>query len=117
MYIDIVSNEQDIPINIINLLLLRTQGILDVRRCTFFKGYYPTYTLEGFDLTTHSSSLNGDRRRLCIPLDHAARGQFFKTSVGANTRVGANSAECHSCIGASSPHRRKNPFKKLSPGR
>jgi hypothetical protein len=44
------------------------------------------------------------------------RGQFFKTSVGANSRIGANSAECHHCIGASSPRRRENPFKKLASG-
>jgi hypothetical protein len=35
-------------------------------------------------------------------------GQFFKTSIGAN------SAECHRCIGASSPRRHENPFKKLA---
>jgi hypothetical protein len=39
-----------------------------------------------------------------------ARGQFFKTSVGANLCVGANSAKCHHCVGVSSLRRRKNLF-------
>jgi hypothetical protein len=38
----------------------------------------------------------------------------FKTSVGANSRVGDNSAECHRCVGASSPRSRENLFKKLA---
>jgi hypothetical protein len=42
------------------------------------------------------------------------RPVFFKTSVGANSRVGTNSAECHHCVGVSLPRRRKNPFKKLA---
>jgi hypothetical protein len=44
------------------------------------------------------------------------RGQVFKTSIGANSRVVGNSAKCHRCVGASSPRRRKNPFKKLASG-
>jgi hypothetical protein len=38
----------------------------------------------------------------------------FKTSIGAYLRIGANSAKCHHCVGASSLCRRKNPFKKLA---
>jgi hypothetical protein len=39
----------------------------------------PTYTLAGFDLTTHSSSLLGGRRRRYYILDHAAKARksFF----------------------------------------
>jgi hypothetical protein len=43
-------------------------------------------------------------------------GQFFKTRVGPNSHVGANSAKCHRCVGASSPRRRERSFKKLATG-
>jgi hypothetical protein len=56
-------------------------------------------------------------------VEMVVRGQFFKTSVGANSRVGANFARrCqlenrrHCCVGANSPHRRKLCFKKLASG-
>jgi hypothetical protein len=39
------------------------------------------------------------------------RAVFFLNSIGTNSRVGANSAECHRCIGASSSRRRENLFK------
>jgi hypothetical protein len=57
-----------------------------------------------FHVVRHLSTQSG------LILTLAARGKFFKTSIGANSRVGANSAKCHSCVGASSPRRRENPF-------
>jgi hypothetical protein len=38
----------------------------------FISKKLPPYTLAGFDLTTHSSSLLGGRRRLYHYVDHAA---------------------------------------------
>jgi hypothetical protein len=63
-------------------------------------------------------SIKISRRRVALFTKRLgdSRGQFFKTSVGANSHVGANSAECHRCVGASSPRRHENPFKKLASG-
>jgi hypothetical protein len=49
--------------------------------------------------------------------DHnESRGQFFKTSVGANSRVGTRKAKSNTGVGANFSCRRKNPFKKLPSG-
>jgi hypothetical protein len=45
-----------------------------------------------------------------------ARGQFFKTSIGANSRIGARKAKSNTGVGANFSRRRKNPFKKLLSG-
>jgi hypothetical protein len=40
----------------------------------------------------------------------------FKTSIGANSRVGARKAKSNTGVGANFSRRRKNPFKKLPSG-
>jgi hypothetical protein len=44
------------------------------------------------------------------------RGQFFKTSVGTNSRVGARKAKSNTGVVANFSRRRENPFKKLPSG-
>jgi hypothetical protein len=41
------------------------------------------------------------------------RGQFFKTSVGANSRVGASKAKSNTGVGTNFSRRHENQFKKL----
>jgi hypothetical protein len=100
--------------------VLKTRG-------QFFKNWVKAYLyLPKFvHRLTEASSFEQEVKNVSItePLslartyvDPGLRGQFFKTSVGANSRVGANSAKCHRCVGASSLRRRKCSFKKLASG-